>query len=170
MKNHLRTIQQLFIILTVASTSVAHAKDIRPTANGIYKPIGLENWRVISTSYRTDNDTQRVILGNSIAIKASKTGQTNPWPQGTILAKQVWKNQKHPQWSAAIVPGEFVHTEIMIKDSEKYKSTAGWGYARWKGLEQQPYGNDKTFVQECASCHTHAKDSDYVFTIPAQTP
>ena len=170
MKNNRLKIQLLLTGIITITSGMAQSKDILPAPNGIKQPIGLNNWRVIGTSYRTDNNTQRVILGNSIAIKAAKTGLTKPWPEGTILAKLVWKNTEHPQWNAAIVPNEFVHSEIMIKDSTKYKSTAGWGFARWKGLDQQPYGNEQSFEQECFSCHAHAKNSDHVFTIPAKTP
>lgn len=104
MKNNHLKIQLLLIGIITFISSMAQSKEALPTANGINYPIGLNNWRVISTSYRTDNNTQRVILGNSIAIKAAKTGQIQPWPEGSILAKLVWKNTEHPQWSAAIVP------------------------------------------------------------------
>lgn len=122
----------------------------------------------MSTLYRTDNDTQRVILGNSIAINATKTNQTKSCLKGTILAKLVWKNRQHPKWDAAIVPGEFVHSEIMFKNAELYKSTGGWGYARWVGEVQQPYGKESSFAEECYACHSKVKGSDYVFTMPAK--
>ncbi len=148
----------------------AFSETVATTANGISFPAGLKNWRVIGTSYRKDNNTQRVILGNSIAIKAARSGQIKPWPQGTILAKLVWKNSQHPQWDDAIVPGEFVHSEIMIKDTKKFASTQGWGFARWLGKKQQAYGETDSFVEECLSCHTRAKSTNYVFTIPATIP
>ncbi len=163
-------IKSLFLCLILVFSSMIHAEKVSSNHNGINYPIGLKNWRVISTSFRTDNKTQRVILGNSIAIKASRAGKTKPWPKGSILAKLVWKNSQHPKWDAAIVPGEFVHSEVMIKDTEKYKTTGGWGYARWIGLSQQPYGKNKSFAQTCLSCHTKAKDSDFVFTMPAKIP
>lgn len=158
-----------FLFITLISNTI-QAETVLSTANDIHYPIGLKNWRVIASSYRTDNNTQRVILGNNIAIKASRSGQTKPWPTGTILAKLVWKNSKHPDWPSAIIPGEFVHSEIMIKDSIKYRATGGWGYARWKGESQQPYGKDKSFVKECLACHSQVKKNDFVFTIPAQIP
>ena len=170
MKKHLSKIIPLLFGLITFIPNITYSETVSPAPNGINYPAGLKNWRVIGTSYRTDNNTQRLILGNSIAIKASRSGQTNPWPKGSILAKLVWKNSQHPIWDAAIVPGEFVHSEIMIKDSDKYKTTKGWGYARWKGEQQQPYGKDDSFAQECLSCHTQAKNSDYVFTIPAKIP
>ena len=161
----------LFVLTLMLSASyLVQAENVLPAANGIQYPVGLKNWRVIATSYRKDNNTQRVILGNNIAINASRSGNTKPWPKGSILAKLVWKNTEHPQWKEAIVPGEFVHSEIMVKDAGKYKTTGGWGYARWKGDTQEPYGKDGSFAEECLACHTQVSKSDYVFTIPAKTP
>ena len=170
MKITLLTNILLIINLFFIISGISYSETISPVPNGINYPKGLKNWRIISSSNRTDKDTQRVILGNSIAKNAINSGQTKPWPKGSILAKLVWKNKKLQKWDAAIVPGEFVHAEIMVKDSNKYKLTGGWGFARWKGLTLQPYGEDESFAQECFSCHAPAKDEDYVFTVPAALP
>ena len=170
MKSILFIIKLVLLSTIITNSNYLYAETVLPTSNGIQYPMGLKNWRVISTSYRKDNNTQRVILGNSIAIKAAQSKQTNPWPQGTILAKLVWKNDQHPQWEAAIVPGEFVHSEIMIRDSKRFNTTEGWGYARWKGLSLEPYGDDSSFSQECAACHNHASKTNFVFTQPAVIP
>lgn len=170
MKNLLLTIKLLTFTLISISSNSPHAQTVLPAHNGIKYPVGLKNWRVLGSSYRSDNKTQRIILGNSIAIKASNSGHTNPWPRGSILAKLVWKNIKHPRWRAAIVPGKFVHTEIMIKNTSKYPSTGGWGYARWEGSSLTPSGKDKYFSKECLACHLNTKENDYVFTIPVKIP
>jgi len=55
----------------------------------------------------------------------------------------------------------------MIRDSQKYASTFGWGWARWvAGLALKPYGNDASFVEECMNCHRPVAKLDYTFTIP----
>jgi lipoprotein-anchoring transpeptidase ErfK/SrfK len=157
----------LFLVVGIA---VAHHTKIQPAPNSILMPEGYKDWRLIASSVRSDNNTMRVILGNDIAINAARGGKTNPWPDGTTFAKLVWKNKTHEKWPTATIPGDFVHAEFMIKDSEKYSSTGGWGFARWLGMEQKPYGNDAEFVQECFGCHTPMKDNDYVFTHPAVIP
>ncbi|TXL22593.1 hypothetical protein BMR03_07260 [Methylococcaceae bacterium HT2] len=90
-RTHLRN----FAILStlVLTPMVTLAQNVQATANNIKYPLGLTNWRVIGSSMRNDNNTQRVILGNSIAIKAGRanTAKTQ-WPDGAILAKLVWKN------------------------------------------------------------------------------
>lgn len=141
-----------------------------PAPNGIELPAGYRDWRVISMSHRTDNNTLRVILGNDAAIDAARQNRINPWPDGAILGKLVWKTTTDRHWDKATVPGEFVHAEFMIKDKSKYASTGGWGYARWKGLKQEPHGKDAGFAAECVACHTPVKGQDWVFTRPAVLP
>ncbi len=158
-----------FLIIGFAGSGHA-GNAVSPTPNGIAFPEDYKDWRVISSSHRLDNNTLRVILGNETAIEAARSGQTNPWPNGAILAKLVWKDSTLPSWEKAVVPGEFVHVEFMIKDSKKHQNTGGWGFARWKGLQQEPYGQDASFVYECFGCHTPVKENDYVFTHPSIIP
>ncbi|RJQ47600.1 MAG: cytochrome P460 [Nitrospiraceae bacterium] len=162
----------LLMIFTIFIMGMAKAErpSVKPAPNGITMPEGYKDWRLIASSHRSDNNTMRVILGNDTAIKAARGGKTNPWPDGTTFAKLVWKNKTHEAWPTATVPGDLVHAEFMIKDSKKYESTGGWGFARWLGMEQKPYGKDADFVQECFGCHTPVKDNDYVFTHPAVIP
>jgi len=141
-----------------------------PAPNGISFPMDYKDWRVIGSSHRVDNNTLRVILGNDIAIAAARAKQTNPWPDGSVMAKIVWKETTLESWEKAIVPGEFVHVEFMTKDSRKYSDTGGWGFARWTGSQLIPYGKDNAFVYECFGCHTPVKENDYVFTHPSVTP
>lgn len=147
-----------------------HAAEVAPAPNGIALPAGYKDWRIIATSHRTDNQTLRVILGNEAAIEAARTGKTNPWPDGAVLGKLVFKDRNHEHWKAATVPGRFVHAEFMVKDSSQFAQTGGWGFARWLGAEQKPYGKDATFAQECFGCHTPMKTNDYVFTQPIVLP
>jgi hypothetical protein len=155
-----------------AATTVAQAgAGVVPAApNGINLPEGYKNWRVLAVSHRGDNNTLRAILGNDAAVKAARERRTNPWPDGAILAKLVWKDATHEHWPTATVPGAFVHAEFMVKDSVRYTATGGWGFARWLGMEQKPYGKDEAFAEECFGCHTPMRDNDYVFTAPAVLP
>ncbi len=157
-------------LMLIAGMCSVSADTVSPAPNGLVLPQDYRDWRVIASSHRLDNNTLRVILGNDIAVEAARSGNTLPWPDGAILGKLVWKDATHEAWDTAIVPGEFVHAEFMFKDSQRWPATGGWGFARWKGMNQQPYGENAAFVQECFGCHTPVKDNDYVFTKPAQIP
>lgn len=160
-------------LLALALLPAAHSQSpaaVAPAPNGIELPAGYKDWRLIAPSHRSDNNTLRVVLGNDVAIAAARANRVNPWPDGTVLAKLVWKDATHPNWPTATVPGAFVHAEFMFKDAKKYAATGGWGYARWLGTEQKPFGKDAAFAQECVACHTPVKSNDYVFTHPAALP
>ena len=158
----------LLAITLVAITIEVHAADKTPApSHGVDYPDGWQNWATIAVSHRTDNNTMRVILGNDVAVKAARSGNTNPWPDNTILGKVVWKDTQLENWKAATAPGKFVHAEFMFKDSKKYKESYGWGWARWVGLEQKPFAGG---MQVCIDCHTPVKNRDWVFTEPASLP
>jgi hypothetical protein len=170
LRGMIRLVAVTAVFAVVAGIAVLPAADVLPAPNGLVLPDGYKNWRIIASSHRTDNNTLRIILGNDKAIEAARVGRISPWPDGSVLAKLVWKDTIHPEWSAATIPGNFVHAEFMFKDTKKFASTGGWGFARWLGLEQKPYGKDADFAQECFGCHLPVKDNDYLFTRPAMLP
>lgn len=156
----------LFLLILASAGTVA-SDAVRPPSNGIAYPEGWEDWASIAMSHRTDNNTVRVILGNDIAVAAARSGNTNPWPDGAILGKVVWKASTLEHWPKAVAPGEFVHAEFMFKDATQYANTYGWGWARWLGLDQKPFDEG---MQACIACHTPVKERDWVFTEPANMP
>jgi hypothetical protein len=168
-----------FIPSTAASPDDVHAADaqfdqwiqadtsmrkVQPALNGVAFVPEYKNWKAISSTDRFDNHTMREILGNDIALKAIADGRINPWPDGTAFAKVTWFQQ--PDGTGAIHTGAFQQVELMIRDSNKYASTAGWGWGRWRGLELKPYGKDAAFTRECVGCHTPVRKNDYVYTMP----
>lgn len=160
----------LFPVL-LAFAALSHAEEAKaPSANNdIAIPAGYKDFRLIGVSQRADDQTLRVILGNDIAIEAARAGKTNPWPNGTILAKLGWKHKQSDVFPAATLPDGFASAAFMIKDDTRYAATGGWGWGEWTGLEQKPY--DKPgFAQECVGCHASVKDRDWVFTRPVRLP
>lgn len=157
----------LLLMLAGATINSYAADKSIASSHGIPYPDGWQDWATIAVSHRTDNNTNRVILGNDVAVTAARAGNTNPWPDGAILGKVVWKDAQLENWKAAIVPGAFVHAEFMFRNAKKYSDTHGWGWARWVGLEQQPFEKG---MQVCIACHTPVKDRNWVFTDPAPFP
>jgi hypothetical protein len=149
--------------LVAAIASVAHAE---PTNTVTDKPVHGEyiDWRVLSVSHRLDKKYVRSIVGNDVAINAARAGKTQPWPDGSVLAKLSWKEETHPNWPQAVVPGAFVNAEAMIKDSKKFAETGGWGFGHWEGKSLVMYDKDKSAA--CFACHMPMQAHDYVYTQP----
>ncbi len=164
----MKTLLNVLVVTFLALTIQVNASDKIPaTSHGISYPTGWQNWAAIAVSHRTDNNTLRLILGNDIAVKAARSGNTNPWPDNSIIGKIVWKDTKLKNWKAATAPGKFVHAEFMFKNSKKYTDSYGWGWARWVGMDQKPFEKG---MRVCISCHTPVKNRDWVFTDSAEMP
>ena len=97
-------------------------------------------------------------MGNDIAIKAYREGVL-PFPEGTIIAPIAWsyvpseENDKvfgRAQSFVAGAPKEGV--QFMVKDSRKYASTGGWGFAQF--FDGKPA--DAATLNTCFSCHEPA--------------
>ena len=50
----------------------------------------------------------------------------------------------------------------MVKDSKKYASTGGWGFAHFN--ENDRTSADTEVLKKCFPCHQAIKDRDLVFT------
>ncbi len=127
---------------------------------GIAVPDGYRYWTLIAVSQRTDKDELRAILGNAAAAEALRKG-TLPLPDGAMLAKLAWKRVPMPEFNGAFKPGAQPRVEFMVKNSKKYASTGGWGFARFINGKPASEADHKT----CFPCHeARVKGHDFVFT------
>ncbi len=134
---------------------------------GIKLPAGYRDWKLISVAHEEGNlNDLRAILGNDIAIKAYREGKL-PFPDGTVIARLAWsyvpseENNKVFGREQSFVAGPPKNgVQFMVKDSKKYASTDGWGFAQFNDGKPAAEALHKT----CYSCHEPIKDRDFVFT------
>jgi hypothetical protein len=137
---------------------------VADTLNGLKFDPEFENWKLIATTDRGDNSQFRLILGNDIAVKAAREGKIKPWPENARFAKVAWVKERGAD--GLDYAAKFKQVELMVKGAQEWKSTEGWRWGRWLGLDLKPYGKDKAVVKECTSCHLPLKGDDYVYTQP----
>jgi Cytochrome P460 len=135
---------------------------------------GYEAWQVVSISQ--DGPLMAAILANPVMIDAYAAGVPDngrPFPDGSKMAKIHWNPKKIETFPAATVPGTLHDVDFMVKDSNRFGDSGGWGWAVFKydtasgtfapgtTADQPPQENDAKcgFV-----CHTIVKTRDYVFT------
>jgi hypothetical protein len=117
----------------VAHTTLARgeAADDSSPIFGVKIPAGYRNWELIAPSHEAGGFNElRGILGNAVAMRAYREG-TLPFPDGAILAKLAWKQEPSTEFDGAFVPCRATTVQIVVKDSEKYASTGGWGFGRF---------------------------------------
>lgn len=135
-----------------------------PDNNLTFKMIeGYQNYKLISTHYRTDKDELRYILVNTIGYNALRE-KKKILPKGTKIVKVGWTTKKMAAFSTALEIDKLQRVEYMIKDPGTFNNNGDhWGYARFvktkKGFEVWDKG-----TQSCISCHKAAETNDYLFT------
>ena len=135
---------------------------------------GYEGWQVVSTSQ--NDKLLAVILANPVMIEAylaGVPGNGKPFPDGAKMAKIHWKPKKQQYFPNITVPGTQADVDFMVKDSNRFADSGGWGWAVFKYdaasntftpgtlADQPPQANDA----KCGyACHTIVKTRDYVFS------
>jgi Cytochrome P460 len=168
--------RRIVVVLVAVGALAGVAADMAPASGqsdgeaapifGVKLPPGYRDWRLISVAHEEGNlNDLRAILGNDVAIKAYREG-TLPFPDGTIITRIAWRyvpseeNNKAFGRSQSFVAGPPTNVQFMVKDSRKYASTGGWGFAQFN--DGKPA--DEAVHNTCFGCHEPAKARDFVFT------
>ena len=130
-------------------------------------PPGYRDWKLISVAQeRGSLNDIRAILGNDIAIKTYREGKL-PFPDGTIIARIAWSydaseenNKTFGQEQSFVAGAPKNGVQFMVKDSKKYASTGGWGFAHFD--DGKPA--DESLLKTCFPCHAKLEGRDLVFT------
>jgi len=135
---------------------------------------GYEGWEVVSVS--ENGGKLAVIMANPVmiaAFRAGAPGNGKPFPDGSKMAKAHWYTKKLETFPAATVPGPQHDVDFMVKDSKRFASSGGWGWAAFErdttsgtfrpadSKDSPPQAND---VKCGLACHTIVKNRDFVFT------
>jgi len=128
---------------------------------GVKIPDGYRAWQLVGPAQEAEPLNElRAVLGNEKAIKAYQDA-TLPFPDGTVLVKLAWKHVQSPEFEPASIPGAATTVQVMVKDSERYASTGGWGFGRF--INGKPA--DEAQHQTCFACHqARVQNHDFVFT------
>jgi cytochrome c553 len=148
--------------------SAANSSKAAPIFGITIQP-GYRDWKLISVAHEAGslNDI-RAILGNDLAVKAYRDGK-RPFPDGAVIARLSWNYVSSPEnnkvfgheqsFVAGSAPDWYL--QFMVKDSKKYATTRGWGYAQFDKDGNPP---NEAKIATCAPCHEPAATNDYVFT------
>src|SRR5271154_7110724 len=95
---------------------------------------GYEGWRTISIS--NNGGLVALILGNPAMIEAFKAGvpgNGKPFPDGAKMAKIHWNPKKSETAPGpTMVPDTLHDVDFMVKDSNRFPDSGGWGYAEFE--------------------------------------
>ena len=156
-------------VVSYLAAASEHADGAAAPIFGIKIFPGYRDWKLISVAHEAGNlNDIRAILGNDIAIKAYREGKQS-FPDGAVVARLAWnyvpseENNKVFGREQSFVAGSAPvwYLQFMVKDSKKYATTGGWGYAQF---DKDGNPADEAKHGTCFPCHVPVKERDYVFT------
>ena len=127
---------------------------------------GYEDWAVVSSA-RTD-EVLKVIVANPTMIEAYKAGvpvNGQPFPDGSMIVKLQWKPKKSTEAPFVVdVPDVFTQAFVMEKDSKRFPTSGGWGYALFNyEAASDTFAADPS-PSDCGhACHVAVKAKDHIF-------
>jgi hypothetical protein len=128
---------------------------------------GYEDWAVVSSAEQSP--IQKVIVANPTMINAFKAGVPGggqTFPDGSMIVKLQWKQKKSTEAQFDVdVPDFFTQAFVMEKDSKRFPTTGGWGYAVFNyDVPSGKFSADASSHSDCGNaCHTVVKAKDYIF-------
>jgi Cytochrome P460 len=162
-------IAALTIAAIIASMPLAAGSDDDEASAvyGVKMPAGYRLWQLVSVAHEGGslNDI-RAILGNPVAMAAFRGG-TLPYPDGTIIVRLAWTDTPSDENNAvfgrfqSFVAGSATNVQVMVKDTEKYPNTGGWGFGQFEGGKPT---RDEAMLKTCFPCHEAQRQRDFVFT------
>jgi len=135
-----------------------------PDNNLTFKMIeGYQDYKIVATHFRTDKNELRYVLANPIGYNALKD-KLKVMPQGSKIVKIGWSVKKMGLFPTALEADKIQRVEYMIKDSKNFDANGdNWGYARFV-KEGKAFKSWDKGTKGCISCHSVAKDNDYLFS------
>ena len=128
---------------------------------------GYEDWAAVSSARQ--DEILKVIVANPkmiTAYKAGVPGNGQPFPEGSMIVKLQWKQKKSTEAQFAVdVPDIFTQAFVMEKDSKRFPTTGGWGYAVFNyDAASDKFTADPKSPSDCGhACHVTVKAKDYIF-------
>ena len=124
-----------------------------------------KKWHLVTVRFREDTQEMRFTYANDQAW--AEMNKLKPeYSDGAVFAKVGLMSEKDPAFPSSIVPSGAKRYQFMVKNSKKYESTKGWGYALFDQGGHLFNEDVKAKTLACAACHAVVPERDYVFSRP----
>lgn len=168
--NRKRTLQNtvVFVIMSMIVLGVTASEE----SESVPYPEGYRHWTFLHSSmvpptfdaFKKKPCEKPCVAGlfhfyaNDKAMEGLRSGS---YPDGAIIAEEMLEWLSNPNGGAK--EGQRRVVGVMVKDSQRYSSTGGWGYGSFDEGSKDNILDAKA-RQSCHQCHVARKDQGYVFT------
>jgi hypothetical protein len=98
------------------------------------------------------------IYANDKALEGYNTGK---FSDGSVI---VYDLLEIKEIAGNTIEGPTRRVDVMVKQSERYRTTGGWNFASFPGGNQAEGKITPERKASCAACHAQRKDHDFVFS------
>lgn len=157
-KNFVSTINTLIIFSCLISATKAED-------NLIEYPGDYRNWTHVKSMVIQEGHSLHESFGGIHHLyandKALQGYQSGDFPQGSVIIFDLLAANSADN---AIIESNRKVLGVMVKDSNRFSDTAGWGFEGFAEGDPNNRAVGVNYKEACFACHTAQKDSDYVFS------
>jgi hypothetical protein len=154
-------------IATIASLVLAAAATSADAPQVAY-PDGYRSWQHVKSMliepghplYESFGGLHH-IYANEAAMRGYRGGR---FADGSVIVFDLLEAVRADH---AVTTGKRKVLGVMEKNARRFASTGGWGFEGFKGDSRTERAVGANAAQACFACHTARKQSDYVFSEPA---
>ena len=158
--NLLKTLK--VILLTAAALGAAEEKATVPY------PDAFRSWKhvkstVVGPEHKSFPRRGGIhhFYGNDPAMEGYRTGK---FPNGSMIVEEiVFGKDGEGESKGILLEGDRRTVNVMVKNSQLYTETGGWGYESYEGDSRTGMLTSK-IQSTCHACHSTQKDRDNVFS------
>ena len=131
-------------------------------------PEGFRSWHLVkskvvgaeSKSFATRGGIH-LFYANDQAMEGYRTGS---FPDGSAIVDEIVALQEgEGDRKGTFTEGERRSLDVMIKNGERYKDAAGWGFEVFQG-DGRTGTLDANARAQCSACHSQHQETDSVFS------
>ncbi|MCF6334538.1 MAG: cytochrome P460 family protein [Spirochaetales bacterium] len=154
----------IFVIISTVIYAGGNSEDATPTQTSEF--INYSSWAKVNAETITGDVTGvlgaaherskgfREIYVNEIGLPVESGEEDYPFPEGTIIVKESFKNDKGSK-------GALSNLTVMVKRESGYSPD----YGDWEYIITKPDGAiaQQGTLSVCIKCHARGEDKDYTF-------
>ncbi len=131
-------------------------------------PEGFRSWHLVkskvvgreSKSFPTRGGIH-LFYANDQAVEGYRTGK---FPDGSAIVDEIVALEEgEGDRKGTFTEGERRSLDVMIKNGERYKDAAGWGFQSFEG-DSRTGMLDASARAQCGACHSQHQETDSVFS------
>jgi hypothetical protein len=152
-----------------AATAVIVSFALQPSARsggGIEYPSTYRGWANVKSAVVGPQSKWFATEGGIHHIYASEKAEegyrSGKFPDGSVLVYELLETK---EVEGITLEGRRKRVDVMVKDSERYGSTAGWGFASFAGESRSDGALSAERHAACFACHSGSKEHDFVFSV-----